>query len=133
MKRGVLQHDTRIKQSLYGSLYALGIDVREKWMCCRLMPLLLLLFHLSFNLRSTTLARRTGNWAGVQWYQTRRGGTARGKNVIRILERFEYHEPAWAKRSGQEKRGSDECAQARQIAWTKSWRLWHSATSATSR
>jgi hypothetical protein len=112
-------------------LYALGIDVREKWMRCRLMPLLL--FHLPFDLRSTTLARRTSNCASVQWYWARWGSTARGKNVIRILERFEYHEPAWAKRSSQEKRGSDECAQARQITRAKSWRLWHSATSATSR
>jgi hypothetical protein len=38
-----------LKQPLYGSLHALGIDVRKKWMCCHLMPLLLL-FDLAFNL-----------------------------------------------------------------------------------
>jgi hypothetical protein len=74
-------------------LHALGIDVRKKWMCCRLMSLMLL-FHLPFNLCSTTLARRTSNCADAKGCRTRRGSTACGKNVICILERLEYREPA---------------------------------------
>jgi len=81
-----------VKQPLYGSLHALGIDVRKKWMWCRLMPLLLL-FHLPFDLCSTTLTWRTSSCANAKCL-TRRGSTACGKNVICILERLEYREPA---------------------------------------
>ena len=90
--------------------------------------LLLLLFHLSFNLHST-LTRRT---TGTQGRRPGRSGTARGKNIIRILERLENREPTWAKRSSQEKRGSDERAQARQIARAESRRVRPGATTTAS-
>jgi hypothetical protein len=94
-------------------------------MRCRLVPLLLMmLFHLSFNLCSTALTRRTSNCTGARGY---RPSTARRKNVIRVLECLEHREPACSKRSSEEKRGSDERAQARQIARAKSW--WRGATS----
>jgi hypothetical protein len=82
-----------VKQPPYGSLHALGIDVRKKWVCCCLMSLLLL-FHLPFSLCSTTLAQRTSNCADAKGRRTRRGRTACGKNVIGVLERLEYREPA---------------------------------------
>jgi hypothetical protein len=83
----------RIKQSLYGSLHTLRINIRKKWMYYHLMSLLLL-FHLPFNLCSTTLARRTSNCTSAKGCRTGRGSTACGKNVICVLERLEYRDPA---------------------------------------
>jgi hypothetical protein len=95
VKRGVLWHGTHVKQPLYGSLHVLSFDIRKKWMCCRLMPLLLL-FHLP-NLCSTMLARRPRNYADAKGCRTRGGSTACDKNAIGI---FEHREAALPKRSG---------------------------------
>jgi hypothetical protein len=96
---------------------------------CGLIPLLLLLllFHLSFILHST-LTWRTANCADAQGRRPRRSGAARGEDVICVLERLEHRKPTWAKSSCQEKRGSDERAQARQIARAESRRVRPGAT-----
>jgi hypothetical protein len=64
-----------IKQLVYDSLHALR-NVRKKWVSYRLMPPLSL-FHLAFNLCSTTLAQRTGNCADDKGWQTRRARNKR--------------------------------------------------------
>ena len=63
-------------------------DVRKKWMCCRLMSLLLLFHH------DGSAYQVTGNCVDSKGCWTKQGGNTCGKNVICILERLKYHEPA---------------------------------------